>query len=301
MADIDERSIDPQVRSIITAASNGLEEVVKKRLRPTESKIFDGKNDFFLVLSSDFNCMVRVAPNHSKFQLAINYGLFHFYREMTHMLFSRISVMSESQHRAGHKTNVEVPFDVTVGVAKQLMQAFWSGKIDKFHDLPLEQATKNLFHVFLTSGLRFALAHEFGHVMLEISDEGRKYKTEGEKVVSDFLSQVPNQNMPAAVHNQMIRDWGTEFASDVLGLELAMQTEDGPYKWLQMYAAEWFFTMCDMLWKYYSKMHGSIKLSTHPPPVMRLDILRNHTNAATRRIDLTEALKPMINDILKAV
>jgi hypothetical protein len=303
MASIDKRSVSPEVLSIITAASDGLTQAVKRRrLSSVEAKIFDAKNSFVLVLSSGFNCMVRFAPDRSSFQLAVNYGLFHFYREMTRMLFSRIAVVSASQYGSGQHGNVDAPFDKTAEAAKELMSGFWQAKIRKPRELTLEEGSQLLFNLFLKLGLRFSIAHEFGHVMLEVSEEGRKYKAAGERVVTDFLSQAPDTSISPEARKRMVNDWGAEFAADILGLELAAQCEpEDSFKWFQLYASEWFFTMCDMLWRFYSKKHGPLTLTTHPAPFMRLDILRNHTNASARPQDFTEGLKPLIKAILEAV
>ena len=201
------------------------------------------------------------------------------------MLISRISVVSESQWKASRQAvpDDRIPFEETVEVARVLMEAFWQEQLpddELIPDLDLGEGEEGLYKVFLERGLRFSIGHEFGHVLLDTSQDWRKQDRQ-----------------------EIIGNWGTEFAADRIGLELSVDIEkdkDKDFRFFQVQAAEWLFVLCDALSRYGTKVRRETPglQGTHPPSYIRLEHLRDVAGSSRLRHDLGPHLKTLADRIL---
>jgi len=305
MKELDPNGLEAELVDALRAALAFLPKAAEERLPPSARNIFEfNTNKYTLTLASDFNCGVTVAADNSSFAMVINYGLLYFYSRMTRVLFSRIQVRPVApgeQPVFAHE--LELSLEATLDVMKRLLSSFWSEDLTSVPELPLEEDTEVLYRRFLLCGFRFAVAHEFAHVLMAVTPAVASYRDAGSAIVDDFLKQVPSSAMSDDTRRQIIAEWGEEFAADILGVELAAKAVSGPddppgMKWLEFHAAEWFFVMCDILWRYHMLKIGPLHLSSHPAPFMRLDIIRIHLNAKARDFDLTLKLQELARHML---
>lgn len=304
----DEFEVEPDLRSAINASLVGLIPAAISKVRGDEAAIFSSeRNGFFCVLTSEVNCSVVLSNDLHRFDLVLNIGLAKFYKEMTRMFCTRIELVSESEwkSRAAAQSDSEISFEETVEVAKVLMEAFWRKEIltpDIIPKYELEETYERLHKISVTQGIRFATAHEFGHVILAVSPSNARYRLDGERVAEHLLQQVPN--LSDKTRDKTIQKWGQEFAADRIGLELSLEAEKTPaLKVFQLSAAEWFFVMGNMLWHYYTKTcDKSVNvLGTHPPFHIRLEHLRKVGGSSTLPHDPGFYFKILADDILAAL
>ncbi len=287
-------------------ASSGLIETSILQVAKDERKIFDSTDNLFaIVLTTDFNCKVRIASDLSHFDIAINLGFLRFYNEMSKMLLSRINVISETEYKSKkYKRNKGLSFEQTVAIARTHLEAFWNNELPKHNSVSvndLDDGTAHFYRLILVQGLRFSIAHELSHIIFKISPKNRTYLESGQNSVKLILKDVPTHMFKEKWLSDIIENWGHEFAADHLGLELAINTEKTEiYKEFQFFAAEWLFILMDMLWRYYAQKHGGITLTTHPAPFMRFERLKNSVNPSQGIINALPTLQDMVKKIVEA-
>jgi hypothetical protein len=272
----DEPEIEPELQSFLDRAMDGLIQGAIDELAPDEGAIFKSdENSYAIVLTSNFNCSIDIAPDDSRYALYMNLGLAKFFKEMTRMLFSRINVVSESQWESGTPTPDAIPFEETVEVARVLAEAFCEKQLPAPGAVPpfnLGEQSQYLYEDYVVRGLRFALAHEFGHAKLAVSPGHSPYRERGEQVAEHLLKQATD--LANTDRKKLIEKWGEEFAADQIGLELGMEVE----------AKENLRTS-----------------ESHPPPHIRREHLRSLNRSSERRHDLGEALQRLVDQILSAL
>lgn len=305
--EIAESEVEPEVMAAIHQASKGIKDAACRMVGGPHRAIFNtDENLYALVLSSDFNCAVSIGVDRSSFRLGINLGFARFLNELTKMLFSRIVVLSKSQLKSGdHPPGDAIPFEETAEAAKAMMEAFWTREIaahNTIRESQLPEQTAMLYWRFLVQALRFSIGHEFGHVIIEISPSGREFREAGESIAEGLLQQLPAHWLTQDTRSTLTKDWGCEFAADHLGLQLALDAETTEtFKDFQLYSVQWFFVLCDALWKYYAKTRGSISVGSHPPPHLRLGHIRALSGAEKRKLDMTDGLQKIIDNILETI
>lgn len=293
---------------VIQAASENLDEVAAAFVKDDQCPIFSSeRNQFFIILSTQFDCKVHISEDRSRFSLALNLGLVKFYDEMARMLFSRIRTISESEAKIGaiEAQDTGVPYNHTVSAAKTLMECFWEQRLpqpDQTPGLDLSESNLRLYRVLLPMGVKFALAHEFAHVILDVAPSKKKYQDDGEMLATELLKDF---NFPQPdVRERRIKYWGLEFAADRIGFELSIAaTKKGKedfFAWFQWSGIELFLQTCDMLWRYHLATRGrSIEvLGRHPPFHIRLNMLRRAFGIGQREVDIGAAFKKLIDMIL---
>jgi hypothetical protein len=220
------------------------------------------------------------------YEIRLSTGLLLFHHVMVKLFVSRMTVVGDANEVVDE---TRISDDEMLSTAQRLMQAFWEkGKSTKHffrtRGLSLMDLTKsqidlaaNLLHYADT----FVVAHEFGHILMNVAAERVRRET--------LIAQAAKESMlqPALAQHKgygdtALRNWTKEIAADLIGVNLCRELSDSDVVRMVIHgSAMMSLVMCDMLEKYYRKVIGkALESNTHPPSSLRLDVLETLSDAS---------------------
>ena len=207
--------VDPYILKLAEESFAGLDKAAVQLFGTEFCRIFQSEaNVFQFALAPDFNCGVVVASDQASFSVTLMLGLVRFYEEMTRMILSR----AEGE---------DVEFAETVAYARVLFESFWSGQLPPAHlrrRFRLSMKTEPLCFQCVRRGIKFAVAHEFGHILLDLS-QGRSASpslSALRRIARDsaLIGADSPRGLSATQRSAFVPAWSDEFAADSIGLAL---------------------------------------------------------------------------------
>lgn len=211
--------------------------------------------------------------NSETFEMGIYLGLLIFLHKFSALYGSRIGVMDE---RGYPVEDPDIPFDKTLALLKELMMAFWEGKIEETTTFDIWDFTEKQLS-FLTriteDAERFIIAHEYGHVITRLKREKTAEITEGISFIQYTLEKVPD--MSRLERERLALEWGKEIACDILGLDLCLGALNNEKERMwTIGAAIWVLSVFQMLEAFYEVVWDKPSpTSDHPPGSWRVSSL----------------------------
>ncbi len=255
-----------------------------------------------LIEAQDVNGFARSTDNWKTFEIGINEGLVSFFFKMASLFVSRFAIRKERG-----RTDTPISLESTAAVARDLMQAFWEGRLSEARgfDSLIELNAEQNKHLFGLTGdaLCFTIAHELGHIIARIVSRIPELGIY-QKFSEDQLRT--NTSVGQAEIRQVAEAWSHEFTADHGGLHLLMSATDGRHS--AFGAVELVFIMQIMLERYYSNYYKkTLSFPTHPPSMTRLAVLqlgakRGKSSAVVKRLFMySEAFEGLANMIMDEV
>jgi hypothetical protein len=136
--------------------------------------------------SPDFNGCVQTSDNWKTFEIVINEGLMMFYHKMVKVFVASVRVrdtQDDSTHGSIEPTRI-------VSVCRRLIEAYFQGRLFTQAGFSFDDFGKA--KVLMTTALVhccecFAIAHEFGHLVVQLSKTKLPEHATAKKLVEDFL------------------------------------------------------------------------------------------------------------------
>ena len=227
-----------------------------------------------MVETPEVNGFAKSSDGWRTFQIGINLGLMMFFHKMTKVFASVIGVMGEDGRP---KESPTIPFTEVVAASRRLVKAFWEERLmheQGFQLVQLSDSQITMASMLLHYAESFTVAHELGHIILNVSPQVRAELTAGTGIVRGILEDITGMN--DGDKTRLVEKWGNEIASDLLGLQLAIEHAKDSHKKVLIYSSvELVFLMQEILEAYLEKVAGTKPISdTHPPSSFRLGSLR---------------------------
>ncbi len=303
----------------IPAIQGFMTERAKELLPPAAMKIGVDKDELekrlkrvVIILNPWVNCFVQSSHGRKTFEIGVNTGLMTFSWHMTKLIATRFSVMGKDGHIV---EDTKIPLEKTVAAAKRLLCAYWEGQI--MHQHVFSVGDLSYYQVSLAGELifdleSFAVAHELGHIVMELS---RPPEHEVGVEIATVLMTKPWKEGGAAIDqrdrsartffNQVRQKWGKEIAADLIGLQLSLALKDNTIESaIQFWATESFFIFMDMLETFYERKYGESLISDdHPPSWMRLAALRLiiSRDNSPELMEFGNVIEQMVEEILAKI
>jgi hypothetical protein len=202
------------------------------------------------------------------FEVSINAGLMLFFNRMINVLATRCGFVDDYGQVVQEP---HIPFDMTVSMARNLMESFWEGENPAYVDTELH--SKGQFTIstgWLYCSERFIIAHELAHVMEVLAENGIGGRAnEYRELVESWSSGIGEE--PGT--------WGNEYLADGFGcwiLEFcgALYSD----KWIKDFGwvgAQLALIMSYMLEEFHRQFYNKEPdLNNHPPSSLRIIMLR---------------------------
>jgi hypothetical protein len=261
---------------------------------------------------------VRESNEDNRFSVIIYQPLMSFYWHMAKLWATRVGVM---EIPGSPLESTEFSFNETTAFAKELMEAFWTGRIHTAKIVPLLNLSKNqtiFAGKLLHYGECFAVAHEFGHAIIEIADglgidqlsELSSWARSWARFYAhEFLESYPDYPKDPEVTSWGVEDfaqaWAKEFTADLLGANMIMTSADNDIEKISiLWAAETTLVMLGMLESYYHYIFGQVfPLTSHPFSKLRLRMLRSIIQAPDNPeiADVGRAFEEFGEDIMEKI
>ncbi len=227
--------------------------------------------------------------NGQTFEIKLSTGLLLFHHQMLKLFVSRMTVVGDGNEVVDE---TKISNDEMLSYAKRLMQAFWEekgGSRENFFRVPgftfrrLTESQIELAANFLHYADMFVVAHEFGHILINVAPDRVKREiriVEGAKesmIRPVLIEQERHEN------TIIIQDWMNEITADLIGVRLCRELSANDVVRMVIYSSAMMsLVMCDMLENYYRKLTGtSWEYRTHPPSCLRLDVLQTLSDWAS--------------------
>lgn len=256
-----------------------------------------------MIMDPEVNGFARSSDNWKTFEIGINIGLMIFLHKMIKVFASRIGVMGDEGHPV---ENPEIPFENTISVAKRLMKAYWDQNLLStmgFQVMQLSEEQMNISSHLLHHAECFVVAHEFGHIVINLHQAEVKELNIGIEVVRGILEGI--SDLSETSKHQLTRQWGQEIGADLIGLQLVLELGKTDHDKILIYsAAELVFILQNMLETFYEKNIGeNLPLGSHPPSQMRLAVLRSIVGKSNppQVLQLGEAFAEMAEMIVSKI
>jgi|GEM_PF-5290966 len=269
---------------ILKALNTHMEQIIRdilKRMVPfAASRANLAEHDFEkrlrlnVNISSKINAFASPQNGWKTFSVIINNALMIFYHKMLKVYVSQLSI-GDDEANAIEKPII--PFNEVVNVSKELMSAYWKGKLLAQKSFFLEEMGIGMGQLTLLSRLVrscecFTVGHELGHAVFGIK---RGYVPEyaiAKEFVNDFFDDIPD--LEEKVKKLWVKPWTKEISADLIGLSLSLaQPNIDPYNSWPNYkqylcgGAEISILLLWMLQEYYDRLHHGRKItlrSSHP-------------------------------------
>ncbi len=277
-----------------TQAANlfpGFIQKINKKINPQKQLKFE------FIDSPDINSSVDT-DDHNAIHIYINWGMTNFVFKMIKLFLSRMGVRNDKQIiEESHISQEEM-----LVVADQLMSSFWDGNIWKVPSFELTQLNKGQIELgsyLLKYSECFIVAHELGHIILNVFPENAKKElyiatSANERHIIEFLESL---SIDEVARNFAIEKWPYEFAADLLGLELCLQERnDSAGRSAIRASAELVLIALQMLEKYFFKKHGQDYLQyvyekkqqiSHPPFNLRWEFIHSYVDPRCPQGDIS--------------
>jgi hypothetical protein len=301
---------------LLNDATNRVVVVTERIAMENQCKIFSSPgNSLKLILSTSFNCSIDVSKEKDRFSLDVNFGIVKFMHEIGRVFSTRVSVMQGGEQTLieGDHAQQRIPISVTAQAAKHLLECFWNEVLPDDRQIAnIELSDKDLmfYRMVVPTALRFVIAHEFAHMLIQLIPSFSKYQEEADRLASDLLKEAVG--LGDIARTRRILAWSHELAADRLGFQLALmatreEVEDkelqAAWQDFQWFGTEFFLCVCDMLWRYrISTRDRSLDfIGSHPPFHTRLQLIRREYGAPQRMIDLGAGLQQIVELILTEI
>jgi hypothetical protein len=227
----------------------------------------------------------------------ISHGMMNFVYKMIKLFLSRMAVCDDERVLEESKISQK---EMLV-VAENLMRSFWEGDFSKVPGIDLLQLNKGQIELgafLLHYSECFIVAHELGHTILVFCPEGAKKELyiAASNSVRQITKLLESLGMDIVARNLTAERWSTEFAADLLGLELCLQERDDPIgRSVIRASAELVLIAMQMLEKYYLKKYGQDYLRdvyqkeqriSHPPSVLRWEFIHAYIDPRSPQGDV---------------
>lgn len=230
-----------------------------------------------IVHKPDVNGITFSSDGWKTFEILIYDGLILFSGKLANALAARMGVVSSSKEILETPSIAE---SEAKQVARNLMRAFWSGGISDlkgFEDLSLTANQKTFSDSLSNNAVLFVIAHEFGHVVIELCRERPKvYEWAVEVTVGLFAYTDLHRDLDEFERGGVALRWSTELGADLIGLGLLLGMHTDGLKQMHAYdGAEYFLILMSELEEYRDRTIGKRMVSTtHPPSSLRLSVMR---------------------------
>ncbi len=164
----------------------------------------------------------------------------------------------------------------------RLLDEFWStdfGYDEALLGWRLQEAQWDFCNDITKSALTFAVAHEFGHILLNAASTSTNIleaKKHGMAMAEMTLRDCP-RTWSEGEFEKTVAHWGEEFAADVIGLRLNLHLVRDPRIWSYRFTGAQFFMISVLaLEDYETRVGESLAFSgTHPLADFRLTVMRS--------------------------
>lgn len=233
-----------------------------------------------VIKNTEVNGHAYSSDNWKTFRIEINSGLMMFLHHMVKLFVSGAGV-AEIEASGRVKKVLErssISFEKQVSVANNLMKAYWDNALEKqrgFYFMDLSNNQIKIGGGLLHNAEHFAVAHEFGHIIIKTSSQNINELNVGLEMMRRISSDIP-----ALTNNNVIDvivQWGEEIAADIIGMQLLLEViKEDLRKILSYTAIELVFIVQHMLDTFYEKYYAKPRLyNMHPPAYLRLIALRS--------------------------
>ena len=173
-----------------------------------------------IITDSQVQCFVRTMDRKT-FEIGINDGFIGFLGVMAAVLLTRAVIEGD-----GHPT---IPFEEILPIADEFMRGYWAEEII-YHPglaaIQLNDIQDKLYSAVLGESIGFALAHELGHIVIELSSARKadEYK-KGVEIVKKFLADTYQHDgiiMGPIDMDKLEQHWADEIGADLIGLKLLL-------------------------------------------------------------------------------
>jgi hypothetical protein len=279
---LNDKEIDPGMSQLVSDLGKRLLTPAAARIGIDPEKLQDRLTFVYGELSHSVNGYVRSFDNGCTFEIVLNVRLMIFLHKMVKVFVASVGVRTKRFPDAAKPK----PFGRIVSACKDLMDAFWEGRLHMQKGFWLAELGRNqidLSEMLLQSCECFCLAHELGHIVIALSKEEVPEYAPARKLVEDFLHLLSELN--EREKDQIVGPWTQEICADLIGLQLVLaQSSTRPYNAWDNFrqflygGAEAVLIFIGMLQEYYDKMHHGSKMTlvnTHPPALLRLKAIRS--------------------------
>lgn len=242
-------------------------------------------------LNKDLTINASLAPTNKRetFQISINRGLILFIYKMLLLLISRMEVV-DNDNKIIEKTSISD--EEMIRVAKRLMTAFWTDLNSKdtfIKTIGIELFKLTKAQIELSASIQhyaecFAIAHEFGHAIIEkcpgkVQLEFYTVSAALESRINPFFEIYKFKEREK---NEVLNKWTIELTADLIGLKLCLElVDDDIIKIVVFASAEFTFLMMYMLDIFREKKTGKryfYGTISHPPLELRLEFLHSYAD-----------------------
>lgn len=271
---LSEKEVKRSISQTIEVGIDELLPIAAKEIGISKNELGKRLNGRRFIFNADFNGSTSSSDGWATFDIRINLGLIQFYFHMVKIFATRIGVMETAENAA---EGSQITFDRTVQGTKDLMRAFFDGKILSHEGLPIIDLSKNQL-IIADKILReiniFVLAHEFGHIVIHAKRVGADELEAATDIVNQVL--VDTFQLPEGEMTRVKESWSEEIAADFIGVKLSLARHNNDMDRILAYSSsELFFIILNMLETFYARSYGQPTLvGTHPPSKIRLEILR---------------------------
>lgn len=233
----------------------------------------------------DVNGTVRSSDNGRTFVVEIYSGLLSFISKVVNAFAAR------TISHQGHAVIASSVFDEqrSIRLIEKLLDAFWSGKVDQmpgFEFLHLDDIQQRVGEDLLTSSVEFVVAHELGHIVLDVAREEVSPSAWFKERASHMVGAIAGGYQFSSSIDVVTANWAVEFAADVMGLNLLMDMYRSDGIRLKTYqGCEFFLIVAGLLSLYRAyRTNDAVFSDTHPDGVLRLSVLRDVVRGSPKSI-----------------
>lgn len=222
----------------------------------------------------EVNGITKTSNNWKTFNIEVYFGLLLFFYEMVILLAGRVGILQQNGQIETTKLSLG---DITPKI-RSLLKSFWEGDFSDFKGLNIHELSDNqkLVGYFLNrSALAFIVAHEFGHIIIQLSPGTIEEVKGGILTARDLLPRM--RGLSEETNRDLATKWGQEFGADIIGFKLMLMCEEHDERRLLCYlATEMVFIIMKMVDSFYKKNYKeTLPYTSHPPPHLRLSLLRS--------------------------
>lgn len=294
--DLSEYGVKAGLSKIVKDAAHEMLPAVSERLHCKSDNLTHRLTSVGMIEHPEVNGFVKTADNWRTFEIFLNVGLMMFFHKISKMFASRIGVMGQDMNPSEHPS---IPYEEMVRVAKKLMESFWSNNLLNtvgFYSIQLS-LNQNIFAgILLHFAEKFVVAHELGHVTINLSPQ---YPSEYEYALT-LLNDIHIE-----AFQRDVEQWAEEIASDLIGLQLTVSTENDDIQRMKaLLGAEFVFIVQNMLEQYFEKkFRENPPIGTHPPSKLRLALIRKAVGQSNPEgvFQVGKALESMADDIISKI
>lgn len=296
------------------------EEIMKRRGYSGPKIIFDDKNDilfeYFKWLSEELlpyvskigeidlhelkehfrtirleqntsvNCFFKPINDKNDFEIIVNSAFAVYCHKMVKLFVANFGIGGESD------TDKELPilsFDETVEIANRLINGFLEQKINFTESIwlaDLKPDQQDFVNTLLMNMERFAIAHEFGHALIRLTNGKSKGVSVLTFAAKDFAEKIitagiDRDEIKEQDRDEYVNNWSEEFAADLIGRILVSDlNESVVFKTNVLWAVELFFICGEMIEYYMKKSHKKDRI-----------LSKSHPNSKWRLIAINEVIE----------